>query len=585
MMQSWIRLAQRPPTSRGWIFAIALALAVWMFWPQPVQAQTPAAGPPPDSACRLCHVDSTATYTLPSGESFSVNIDLSVLNLSVHGQHAAANVLCTDCHQDRERYLYPHAPNPAQNLAEFQADISTNCEQCHVPLELHNPGHLQAEDPTGLPNCVDCHGGHDVQPVAPMVADPMGMCQACHEDFGDDPVVQDLHARVMDNLGDHPDLSGNPATCRTCHADQPPATADAQCQTCHNLLDDGMVLPSGEEIPLQVHAQEILDSVHGERMVQGVAYPALQCVDCHNAEEYHWPHAPVEAQDQRDYTLEKEAACQTCHEDIFDRNGHSVHGLALAEGNKDAASCTDCHGAHNIQPPDEPRERISQTCGQCHSTIHDQYAASVHGAALLGEQNPDVPVCTDCHTAHDIEDPRTASFRLRSPTLCAQCHADEELMAKYGISTDVFDTYVADFHGTTVTIFEQTAPDQETNKAVCYDCHGVHNILPANHENSQVIKENLLTTCQQCHPDANTNFPDTWMSHFKPSWEHNRVVYIINLFYQVLIPTVVGGFALFIGSDVIRRQVDRFRNRRRRHGAGPDDAESTPVDSTKEDQA
>jgi hypothetical protein len=87
-----------------------------------------------------------------------------------------------------------------------------------------------------------------------------------------------------------------------------------------------------------------------------------------------------------------------------------------------------------------------------------------------------------------------------------------------------------------------------------------------------------LATCQQCHPDANANFPDTWTSHFKPSWEHNRVVYIINLFYQVLIPAIVGGFALFIGSDVIRRQVERVHHRRRRNT-------EDSANSTKEDQA
>jgi hypothetical protein len=147
-------------------------------------------------------------------------------------------------------------------------------------------------------------------------------------------------------------------------------------------------------------------------------------------------------------------------------------------------------------------------------------------------------------------------------------------MAKYGISTEVFDTYVADFHGTTVQLFEKQTPWQETNKAVCYDCHGVHNILPADDENSQVIKENLLATCQQCHPDANVNFPASWTSHFRPSWEHNRWVYVVNLFYQFLIPTVVGGFLLFIGSDVylrIWRRAER-RNAERRSASGAEAA-------------
>ena len=30
-------------------------------------------------------------------------------------------------------------------------------------------------------------------------------------------------------------------------------------------------------------------------------------------------------------------------------------------------------------------------------------------------------------------------------------------MAKYGLNTNVLNTYVADFHGTTVTLFEQSS--------------------------------------------------------------------------------------------------------------------------------
>ncbi|MCB0085770.1 MAG: hypothetical protein KDE47_32735, partial [Caldilineaceae bacterium] len=133
------------------------------------------------------------------------------------------------------------------------------------------------------------------------------------------------------------------------------------------------------------------------------------------------------------------------------------------------------------------------------------------------------------------------------------------------ISTDVFETYVADFHGTTVTLFEQQSPEEESNKAVCYDCHGVHNILKPTDEHSSVIKQNLLTTCRECHPDATENFPNSWTSHFKPSLEHNPVVYLVNLFYDFLIPTVVGGFALFIGSDVFRRSWNRRRHGRKNH--------------------
>ena len=53
------------------------------------------------------------------------------------------------------------------------------------------------------------------------------------------------------------------------------------------------------------------------------------------------------------------------------------------EGNLDAATCTDCHGSHDIPVPNEPRQRISHTCEQCHSEIFNEYVESVHGEALF----------------------------------------------------------------------------------------------------------------------------------------------------------------------------------------------------------
>ena len=138
------------------------------------------------------------------------------------------------------------------------------------------------------------------------------------------------------------------------------------------------------------------------------------------------------------------------------------------------------------------------------------------------------------------------------------------MMAKYDISTNVFDTYVADFHGTTVTLFQHTSPNEETNKAVCYDCHGIHNIRRADDENSQIMADNLLVTCQQCHPDANENFTASWMGHYEPSLETYPIVYLVDLFYKFLIPAVMGGFGLFIVSDLYRRVTDRMGRRKGR---------------------
>lgn len=322
------------------------------------------------------------------------------------------------------------------------------------------------------------------------------------------------------------------------------------CLSCHDTPGLITELSSGEELYLTVDSVTYKTSTHGRL--------GYACIQCHtNISGY--PHEPIEADTRREFTLDLYTSCAYCHQDKYDATIDSVHQKALAAGNPEAAVCTDCHGAHDTAPPSVPRSAIPKTCERCHSTIYNLYEESVHGSALLGEGNPDVPSCVDCHGVHNVEGPASGSFHLFSPQICADCHADEELMSRYGVSTDVFDTYISDFHGTTVAIFEKIAPDQETNKPVCIDCHGVHDMRPVDDPESSVIKENLLTTCQKCHPDATANFPDSWLSHYEPSPQKNALVYYVNLFYRFFIPGVLGPMILFVIADGARRTIQRAR--------------------------
>jgi hypothetical protein len=134
-------------------------------------------------------------------------------------------------------------------------------------------------------------------------------------------------------------------------------------------------------------------------------------------------------------------------------------------------------------------------------------------------------------------------------------------MAKYGISTNVLNTYVADFHGTTVTLFEKQSPDQPTNKAVCYDCHGIHNIKVVTDPEATVVKENLLMTCRQCHPDATANFPASWVGHYRAGPTRHPLVYYVQLFYRIFIPGLIGFFVVFIALDMGRRVAGRAQRK------------------------
>ncbi|MCB0125188.1 MAG: hypothetical protein KDE58_23200, partial [Caldilineaceae bacterium] len=123
---------------RSWLVASLLALGLFLLGgATTLYAQTESQPPtvhynqepgvPPDTACKLCHGDKDETLALPSGETLDLGVDLTVLQDSVHGQHSATPLYCTDCHQSRERYLYPHAPTPVQSLAEFVDEVEQNC--------------------------------------------------------------------------------------------------------------------------------------------------------------------------------------------------------------------------------------------------------------------------------------------------------------------------------------------------------------------------------------------------------------------------------------------------------------------------
>ena len=312
------------------------------------------------------------------------------------------------------------------------------------------------------------------------------------------------------------------------------------CLACHGDPGLTMTFPSGEVLSLYMDAEAFRGSVHGDR---------LDCVDCHSRNTG-YPHLPMEVYSRRDFARAEYELCKRCHFENYSRTLDSIHFDAMAQGNVNAPICTDCHTAHTVTM-EKSRAAIAQTCSQCHGEIYRAYSESVHGSALRAE-NPDVPVCITCHGVHNIGSATSPTFRQASVDLCAKCHADKELMGKYGISSSVLKTYLDDFHGKTVGFYQEQTSDVWPDVAVCSDCHGVHDIKPVDDPESRVIKENLLTTCRRCHPDATANFPSAWLSHYEPSPDKAPLVFFVKRYYQLLIPLMVGGLALNILLDLWR---------------------------------
>jgi hypothetical protein len=190
--------------------------------------------------------------------------------------------------------------------------------------------------------------------------------------------------------------------------------------------------------------------------------------------------------------------------DIVNHYTESIHGKGLLKsGLTVTATCTDCHTAHKELPHTNPessiyRDNISQTCGNCHHGIQEQFEKSIH-SPLVSDTDKELPVCFDCHSAHEIRRADTEGFKLEIMSQCGRCH--EQIAETY------FDTY----HG-------KVSQLGYTKTAKCYDCHGSHDILPPYNPASRLSRNNVVETCKTCHPAANRQFAGylTHATHHDP---------------------------------------------------------------------
>jgi predicted CXXCH cytochrome family protein len=345
-----------------------------------------------------------------------------------------------------------------------------------------------------------------------------------------------------------------------------PGTADAAprpateglCATCHAIPGLQMQMEGGGTVSVYVDPRSYAASVHGL---------ALRCTACHpNLQSY--PHVTGELAPSRDRNaaelVRSYTVCGQCHEEQLAEFLGSYHARELAAGNADSAGCADCHGSHDIQPADPKEVGLAlqpsvHACGECHQEQYDEYGTSAHGLALLQEDDTHVPACVDCHGSHGMGQATTAAFRARSPYLCASCHADEALMANYGLSPHVLKTYVADFHGTTAQLFPHSISQPSApSAAVCYDCHGAHNITYTAHPNSPVSRARLVQVCQECHEDASDKFPAAWLGHYEATPQRNAPVFWTSRFFLVLTIGVIGMMIGHISLDVLRATLDKL---------------------------
>lgn len=215
--------------------------------------------------------------------------------------------------------------------------------------------------------------------------------------------------------------------------------------------------------------------------------------------------------------------------------------------------CALLKGAPAQVAPAPAKSSVSQEeMARLYPKEYNDWKGSVHGAAYLAG-NKDAPGCTDCHGDPAGGEIQTAAFRLQIPARCARCHADAALMAKYNVPADTYDSYRADYHGTTVEYYRATDPKVWRYEAVCSDCHSAHAVYKATDARSKVAPANLLTTCQKCHQGAEGNFAAAASGHFRISAASSTLVYAFGLAYRILIPLVIGGMLAYIALDIVHR--------------------------------
>ena len=447
--------------------------------------------------CLHCHGKKGIRKTFLNEETVEAYVNPEKIRTSVH------NFLsCSECHSDFSSGTHPSGKY--QSKSQYRMRSSAICRKCHpaenFKAKAFHATLLKREKTGEAPICTNCHGAHDVAPASggKVFSNEKRYCQSCHQ---------------------------------------------------HHL---SMKFRNGEKMSLQVDISLLESSAHNK----------LRCSDCHygySSEE----HPEKHFRSRRDYIIASSESCRRCHFDNYTKTLDSVHHAILSQGNLNAPVCNDCHGSHQIAYISHGVKGglvTTQRCKRCHETVYETYAKSVHGSALINEQNQDVPICIDCHTAHDIQDPLTLAYHEKIPQMCGNCHANPAIVAKYGLSTDVVKTYLADFHGVTLGFYKKQR--EELYKparpiAVCNDCHGTHNIVSTVSADPASVKKNLVRRCQKCHKDATDNFPNAWLFHYKPSLTKFPMIFIVNGVYKIFLPIMWAGLILQVLLHIWRYAVNR----------------------------
>ncbi|MFH1530845.1 MAG: cytochrome c3 family protein [Pseudomonadota bacterium] len=460
-----------------------------IFLPQDRRSKTYRLNIP--KVCSKCHAEGhVVAKARDLGEDHPVETySMSIHYRGVFKRGLVGAAVCSDCHGSHD--VLPHE-DPASRINH--ENIAKTCTQCHVEIEQVHvkviKDSLWEEAPGQIPACIDCHSPHKVRKVKYNLSMADDDCLACHGRKDLDLKAADGRSLLVDRTQLH-DSAHTKVTCAMCHSnvsrfDDPPCrhTGKVTCATCHA-------------------AQEIAHSegIHGQLEAQGNE-KAPGCKTCHGAHGI----LPRSLATSPTNVRNIPTLCARCHQagmaaallrhgetdTIVDSYEDSIHGRGLEEsGLLVTAVCTNCHTAHRPLPKIDPKstvhkDHVASTCAACHAGIYEDFQSSVHSQTVTDTEKT-LPVCSDCHSSHQISRVDGANFRTVITDRCGTCHL--ELTEAY------FETY----HGKASLL-------GGSRVAKCSDCHSAHHILPPDNPASTLHRDHIVATCGACHEGSHRRF-------------------------------------------------------------------------------
>ncbi|MDM8558312.1 hypothetical protein [Candidatus Parabeggiatoa sp. HSG14] len=220
--------------------------------------------------------------------------------------------------------------------------------------------------------------------------------------------------------------------CVACHKDieQMPHKLEVKrsvdCIECHKEQAQKQLRKADADNPVQKAVQKAthyLASVHGQKREDDPSRMNANCWECHGKHNVF----PMDDPNAQTYRLSTPRTCGQCHEDQLKEYNQSTHGAAVKRyGKREAAVCSDCHGAHKIASPEEDPVKlaITESCGGCHEEEYESYHETYHGQVTnLGYTH--TAKCFDCHKYHDtqkVDDVKSMVHKDNRLETCQTCH-------------------------------------------------------------------------------------------------------------------------------------------------------------------